>query len=213
MIVIAIAAPPGAGKTALAHALAAQLPGALALEHDHYEAFTSRSPQEVEAWLDAGGDYASIDVSALMADLETLKAGGEILDRATGRPGRAARFIVVETPFGRAHPAMRPHIDFLVWVETPADLALARRLSEFVTAAGRDPSPENLRQFVGWLDGYLHHYTTIVRRAMAAQLKRVAPGADLALVDKDTDVARQVSTVMQALTARGFLRAAPGGVR
>lgn len=212
MIVIAISAPPGAGKTVLAHALAAKLPGALAIEHDHYEAFTSRSPREIEAWLNAGGAYDEVDVSALVADIEALKAGRDILDRSTGQRGRAERFIVVETPFGSAHPAMREHIDFEVWVEIPADLALARRLSEFVQAASGDPSAANLRQFVGWLDGYLQNYINIVRRAIAIQRTRVAREADFALIDQDANVADQVKAVMLALKARGLLKPAPGGI-
>ena len=210
MILVAIAGPPGAGKSALARALAARLPGAIVLDHDHYEAFTRRSPQEIVAWLESGAPYDVIDVSALVSDLEILREGGEILDRGSGHAGRATRFVILETPFGRAHPAMRAPIDFLVWLDVPADVAVARHISGFVEALRHDSGPGDLRRFVDWLDGYLENYIKIVRPATVIQKERVAPGSDLTLTEHEADVGACANSVVAALKSRGLLGMAEG---
>jgi len=210
VIVLAIAGLPGAGKSTLAQALAARLPGALVLDHDHYEAFTARSPQEIEAWLEGGGSYDMIDVSSLVADLETLRQGGAILDRGRGQSGHASRFVVLETPLGRAHPALRAHIDFLVWLDVPADVALARRLAGFVEDARQEIDPDRLRRFVVWLDGYLHNYMKIVYPATILQRQRVTPECDLVLPAHDVDVAAVARGVVVALQSAGLLGMSEG---
>lgn len=207
-VVIAVAAPPGAGKTALVGALAARLSGAVALAHDAYEDFTDRSAEEIAAWIDRGAPYDEIDLSDLAADLARLRAGAAIVDRVTGRPIRSAGPIVVETPFGRAHPALRPLIDFQVWIEVPADLALARRLSQFVGEAGA-AKPAELPDFIRWLDGYLEQYRAIVRPAVAIQRGRVVPDCDLVLDDPERGVDEQAAIVLQALAAAGCLDVVP----
>ncbi len=210
MIVLAIAAPPGAGKSTLAQALGALLPGALVLDHDHYESFTARSPQEIEAWLGAGGSYDMIDVSSLVADLVTLRQGRSILDRGRGLAGHASRFVVLETPLGRAHPALRAHIDFLVWLDVPADVALARRLAGFVEDARHETNPDGMRRFVVWLDGYLRNYMRIVYPATILQRQRVAPECDLVLSAHDADVADGARAVVVALQSAGLLGMSEG---
>lgn len=207
-LVIAVAAPPGAGKTALVQALAARLPGAVALAHDDYEDFTARSADEIAAWIGRSAPYEEIDLTALVADLTSLRTGAAVVDRASGLPIRSAGPIVVETPFGRAHPALRPLIDFQVWIEVPADLALARRLSQFVGEAGA-AEPAELPDFIRWLDGYLEQYRAIVRPAVAIQRGRVVPDCDLVLDDPERGVDEQAAIVLQALAAAGCLDIVP----
>jgi tRNA A37 N6-isopentenylltransferase MiaA len=55
--IIAVSAPPGGGKSAVAVALAERL-GAALVEYDAYDTLTERPPQEIAAWLSAGGRTA-----------------------------------------------------------------------------------------------------------------------------------------------------------
>ena len=176
--VIALCGPPGAGKSMLAAALAASLPGAARLDWDDHETFTHQPPEAVEAWLARGADPAEIAVPGLAGAIRAAAARGPVL---------------LETPFGRAHPQTGALIDRMIWIETPADLALARKVSALAAQPGMPAA---------WLRGWLEAYPRIVRPALAIQARRVRPLADLE-VNGDSPTAVQVRAVQAGFTSGG----------
>lgn len=206
--IVALSSPPGGGKSTFAAALATRL-GAALVEYDAYDTMTGMAPAEVNAWLAAGGPYDRVEVPELVADLQALQSGTPIFDRLTGTELRPRPLIVLETPFGRAHPATAALIDTSVFVDTPPDEALARKLRQLLAAQAADPGPGGARRFVGWLDTYLSHYLAIVRPAIAMQRERVLPLADL-VIAPGTGLEAGVEAIVTFLTRRAAgKRAAP----
>lgn len=156
--VVGVAGIPGAGKSTLVSALAGSLPGAAALHMDSYENMTRLPVIEVARWFRDGADIDAFAFPALEAELARRKA-------AAGGP------VLFETQFGRAHQATGRHIDFLIWLDAPLDVALARSLRA-VLARGARPD---------WLQGYLDNYLGTVRQLLEMQKARVAGAADLVL--------------------------------
>jgi uridine kinase len=185
--IIAISAPPGGGKSTVAAALAERL-GAALVEYDAYDKLTNLPPGEIAAWLKDGGDYAIVEVSELVADLATLRDGGTILDRRTGKELTARALVILETPFGKAHPAMAPLIDSAIFLDTPPDLALTRKVRTFTEANLADPGPGGHKRFLTWLEAYLRNYEAITRRAIAIQRDRVLPLSDLVIDAADASL-------------------------
>lgn len=183
--VIAVSAPPGGGKSTFAEALAQRLNAAL-VEYDAYDTLTDRPPAEIIAWLAEGGSYEKVDVPELIADLTALREGRPIFDRRTGGELAPRDLIVLETPFGKAHAGMAPLIDTAIFLDTPPDLALARKLRQFIAGNLIDPGPGGHKRFLGWLDRYLLNYEQVVRPAIAIQRQRVLPLADLVIPAADT---------------------------
>ncbi|WP_374627611.1 uridine kinase [Devosia sp.] len=178
--IVALSSPPGGGKSTFAAALANRL-GAALVEYDAYDRMTDMEPSAVREWLAAGGPYDRVIVPELVADLAALSEGRPIPDRMKGGQLQPRPLVVFETPFGRAHAATAAFIDTSVFIDTPADEALARKLRQFVADQVADPGPGGARRFVGWLDSYLSHYLAIVRPAVAMQRQRVLPLADLVI--------------------------------
>lgn len=177
--VIAVAAPIGGGKSALVQGLAAALEGAATLHFDDYELATRQSPEQLARWIASGADFNSLSAPGFADALQALGRGETIADRASGKPIRPARFVVLEMPLGRAFAETAELIDILVWVETPLDLALARNLRSLTAAAlVEDADPAG---FLRWLDAYLGQYMAQVRLILELQRTRVAPAADLIL--------------------------------
>jgi uridine kinase len=177
--VIAVAAPIGGGKSALVRGLAAALGDAASLHFDDYELATRQSPEQLARWMAAGADFNSLHAPGFADALHALGRGETIADRASGKPIRPTRFLVLEMPLGRAYAETADLIDILVWVDTPLDLALARNLRSLTAAAlAEDTDPAG---FLRWLDAYLGQYMDQVRQILELQKTRVATGADLIL--------------------------------
>jgi uridine kinase len=135
--VIAIAGTSGAGKTSLVKQVAALLDDAVTFYFDDY----SEYPDDIMQWLRDGADLKQWHSPKMVEDLRALKLGkaitppelahkhrqaiGEVSFNGVLKP---ARFIIVDEPFGRERPGMNELVDFVVGLNTPLDIALARKL-------------------------------------------------------------------------------------
>jgi uridine kinase len=188
--VLAIAGPPGGGKTTLMLALAERLNGASWMSMDGFPAPSAMDPEALGRWLDEGAEFSRLETPGLAAALSDWKAGREIREPLTGRRVAPARLLVLEAPLGRAHRPTAGLIDTLVWIDTPLDVALARNLLAWTASA--EPHPAE------WLAGYADHYLSVTRKVLLAQREAVAPDADL-VVDGLLDPAEQAARVIAAL--------------
>ncbi len=189
--VVAVAAPIGGGKSALADGLAAALGGAPPLRFDDYEHATRQSVDALGAWLAAGADFDRLQAPGLANALHALRAVGD--DAPVPTP------IVFEMPLGRAWTATAADIDLLVWVDVPLDIALARRLRDICAGLLRRDAAD-MRNGVAWLHDYLSHYGGVLHGVLQAQQQTVRPQADLVL-DGRHDVGTLVGQV-RAFMAR-----------
>ena len=188
--VISIASPPGGGKTTLSRLLSARLHDAPILHYDDYEALTRRSPAEIERWLDDGAPLDEIPVPGYVEKLTSLKAAG-------------TAHVVVDGPLGRAHPPTAAMIDFLFFIDTPLDIALARVVRKQATLAAHTPDRDGAPKFVGWLEGYLDNYARFMRRSYVMQRALVLPQADLVL-DGTLTPDRLAEAMLGTLAERGL---------
>ena len=135
--VIGISAVSGGGKTATARKLAELLQNAVTLCFDEYDG-TNIHPENLQAWLQKGGDYNVWKTPTLTKDLQALKSGNPITSVLDGSLISHAQFIIFDAPLGRAHCDTGRFIDFMVFIDTALDIALARRVL-------RDLRDENLK--------------------------------------------------------------------
>ncbi len=62
-------------------------------------------------------------------------AGNHIISPADGSKVSPTEYIVFDAPLGRAHCDTGRFIDFMVFIDTPLDVAMARRLLRAMTVA------------------------------------------------------------------------------
>lgn len=195
--VIAVAAPMGGGKSTLVDALAAALGSdagpAPTLRFDDYEHATRQSVDQLAQWLAGGADFDRLEAPGLAADLAAWRSGGT---------ASCATDLVFEMPLGRAWTATAAHIDLLVWVDVPLDIALARRLRDIGGGLLQQGPDADLRQGLSWLHDYLGHYLQTLHAVLAVQRRVVRADADV-LVDGQ---AVPEAMVRQALDALGLRR-------
>ena len=127
VVTIGISAVSGGGKTAITERLVEVLEDAVALHFDDYDD-TNVHPDDLQLWFAAGADYDAYRTPIFTSHLETLKAGKSITYPVGSGQLGPARYVVVDAPLGRAHSDSGRFIDLMVFVDTPLDVALARRL-------------------------------------------------------------------------------------
>jgi uridine kinase len=215
--VIAISGGSGSGKSTLAHALETALkPRAVALFlEDAYYWPRAHYPSDVAVTDINYDDPSSKDNASLVADLGRLKSGHDIAqprydferhDRVGGVTDRlaAADLIIFEGIHTLSLPEADPLIDLRVFVDTPDDLRLARRIRRDVLERDRP------------VESVLGQYMSTVRPAHYAHTFPAKFKADLVIADEglpayghvaptDRAVARMLAPVLNRLEKLGVV--------
>lgn len=204
-VVVAIAGCSGSGKTTLAAELARTLRG-VPFPLDNYYRDLGHLPQAERARQNMD-DPAIIESPLLAAHIAAL-AQGEAVERplydfATyeriaerTETVRAGAFLVVEGIFALYYPEILPLCDLRVYVDTPDELCLERRLKRDVEQRGR--TPESVRR----------QYDATVRPAGLAFVRPSAVNAHLT-VDGTEALDWKLEQVLAEMGKRG-LRRFPG---
>ncbi len=155
-LVIGIAGGSGSGKTTIAEALADAIDGVTFIRHDDYYRHRPELTLEQRALLNY--DHPdSLETDLLAKHLQMLR-DGQPIDKPTYdftnhiRSDKTiaiapAPVVVIEGILVLAEPALRDHMDLKVFVDTDADLRLARRLERDITERGRT-ADSVLRQYL-----------------------------------------------------------------
>src|SRR5699024_4253219 len=150
--VIAIAAVFGGGKTAVTTKLKQNLSHSKAFYFDTYD---FSGPESIPEWVERGARYDEWDLNPLKNDiLEHLNKGLE--------------FIVLDYPFAYQHSDINEYIDLVVFIDTPLDIALGRRLI-------RDYAKSDTKHILSDVEFYMKHG----RGGYLDMLKKVKPDADV----------------------------------
>jgi uridine kinase len=189
--VIGLSGVPDAGKTTLARLLLRDCAHASAISFDRYATFARMKTTEAQRWFAQGADPNDFTLDELIAELAR---------RTQIRQGDLRRPLVLfETPFARLHRASGAFIDFLVWLDTPLDIALSRAILAFLDQVKQ--APQTTAGFIQWQRRYLMNYQNL-HTMYATHRATILPTADLVL-DGAKPVEESAALVWKALAARG----------
>ena len=110
--VVAISGISGAGKTSIVKQLASEFNCPFLLFDDHTDKDTY--PQDMKCWLIKGADVSFIKTPKFVSALVSLLSNNR------------SQYIFIEEPFGKERDAMLPLIDYVVLLDQPLELCLAR---------------------------------------------------------------------------------------
>lgn len=166
-IVIAIAAVSGGGKTTITSHLNAKLQNAKPLFFDDYD---FEGPDDIIEWVDSGGNPDEWNLLPLIRDLKMLL--NEPLD-----------YILLDFPFAYKHSKTSEFIDFAVFINTPLDIAMARRVT-------RDFKNHSVETILADMNNYISRG----RRGYLNMLKTIKPNSDI-VVDGTLPIPEIVSII------------------
>lgn len=124
--IIGIQGVSGSGKTTLTKALGKAL-NATTLFWDDFDSI-STGPSDYVEWFKTSKNRNDWKYDALAETLQSLKKEKSIVCPATDRLLTQTKYIIFDAPLGYDHKATGQWIDFLVFLNTPPDIAFARRL-------------------------------------------------------------------------------------
>lgn len=177
MKIIAIAAVTAGGKTSLVNAIKRRMPNVKSLHFDDYS--FQGEVEDFHAWVEQGADYNVWDLSPLIDDICEIRQQGD------------CDYLLLDYPFAYCHEKMSRYIDCAIFLDTPLDVALARRVLRDM----RDADGEEIRLEMEW-------YLRYARIAYIQMLKDVLPSSDY-VIDGTKELDDKVEEVRRIMRSIG----------
>ena len=151
--VVAVSGVSGSGKTTIVKQLANEFDCPFLLFDDHTD--KSTYPQNMKNWLKNGANVSLIKTPEFVTSLENLIKKS------------SSRFIFIEEPFGKERDSMSPLIDYVVLLDQPMELCLARIIRRHT----ENPSKDSITSISNYLNKYVDYFREIYVDA-ANQVRR-----------------------------------------
>jgi uridine kinase len=155
--VVAVSGTSGAGKTTIVKQLANEFCCPFLLFDDHTD--KSTYPQNMKNWLKNGANLSLIKTPKFVTSLENLISKN------------SSRFIFIEEPFGKERDSMSSLIDYVVLLDQPMELCLARIIKRHT----EQPNSDSICSISNYLDKYEDHF----REIYISAVKQVRNNSDL----------------------------------
>jgi uridine kinase len=151
--IITISGASGSGKSTIAKMISERLQNSELIYFDAYQSSTNYpDPNDKTIQFDP----RNIESPLFFADLCKLISGESIHD-PWNRRLNPARFFIIDEPFGRLRREMSNMVDAVIYIDTPLDIALARRTIRNIDVDLKDhTSEEKLTIVMNNLKAYLN---------------------------------------------------------
>ncbi len=173
VFVVAIAGHSGAGKSTLIEKLSSLAGNANILRIDDYD--SSIYPPAVK-WIEDGADPNEFQTPQFVSDILELKKGNSILHPETNKEVKPANFLFVEEPFGRGRESISGLINFSIYLDTPLEVALARRLLRMSNLPPQNNPEVNIQEHLIWYLRVGRNFYIAVERSARKNCDFIADG-------------------------------------
>lgn len=171
--IIAIGAVTAGGKTTIVNAVKNKLPRTTSLHFDDYS--FEGEVDDFYKWVLDGADYNVWNLSPLKEDIEKIISSGQF------------DYLLLDYPFAYKNKLIKEYIDCCIFIDTPLDIAMARRvLRDMKEASAEDIGNE------------MEIYLKYSRVAYEQMLKDILPTSDY-VIDGRKEVEIIVDKVMEIL--------------
>ena len=177
MKIIAVSAVTAGGKTTAGNAVKEKLPRCTSLHFDDYS--FEGEVDDFHQWVLDGTDYNVWNLSPLKADIENIISSGEY------------DYLLLDYPFAYRNDLIRDYIDCAVFIDTPLDIAMARRILRDMNNASADEIRDEMNIYLNY-----------ARIAYVQMLKDIKPSSDY-VVDGTQNLKTITEELLDIIVRRG----------
>ena len=134
MKIISVAAVTAGGKTTIVNELKKRLQNSRSLHFDDYT--FEGGVENFSQWVLDGADYSVWNLTPLENDILKIKSS-EVCD-----------YLILDYPFAYCHDTIKPYIDTAFFIDTPLDIALARRILRDMRNSSSDEICNDLEMYL-----------------------------------------------------------------
>lgn len=174
MKIISIAAVTAGGKTTVVNKLKEKLDNVCTLHFDDYT--FEGEVDDFYQWVLDGADYNVYNLTPLEEDIIKIKESGKY------------EYLILDYPFAYCNEQIKKYIDKAIFIDTPLDIALARRILRDMSKASGDEIRIDLE-----------FYMKYARIAFVQMQKDVLPSSDY-VVDGTLSVDELVEKILKILS-------------
>lgn len=171
MKIIAIAAVTAGGKTTLVNEVKKRFPGVQSLHFDDYT--FEGEVENFRQWVLDGADYNVWNLAPLEDDIQKIRDAG------------TCEVLLLDYPFAYRNDRITPYIDRAVFLDTPLDIALVRRVLRDMADATADE-----------IRADMEIYLTRARIAYMQMLKDILPSSDV-VIDGTLALEEKIEALMK----------------
>jgi len=175
-LIIGVCGIVSAGKTTLIKKVAELLDDSVTILWDDYEHLLKLDFKDPQKWVEAGCDTNKWKTVQFIEDLRSLKNGYYIQHPTTNEKINPGKYVLVEDPTGRTRDEMADLIDYLIFIDLPHDISLARTYNRELNNEQKLRTAEELVKFLKF---YTQRYLDWFRSALKIIEKRIREDADL----------------------------------
>lgn len=177
--VISIAAVSGGGKTTITKKLSLVLEDTKELFFDDYN--FENAPDDIIQWVNKGADYNLWNLEPMVLDIDKIIASREV-----------PSYILLDYPFSYMNDNMKKYIDLSIYIDTPLDVAMARRIL-------RDHTKSNINDVRNDVKFYLQYG----RVAYLEMENNIKPNSDI-VIDGTLPPDKIVEQIIKEIGDRGL---------
>ncbi len=174
MKIIAFASVTAGGKTTIINELKKVLKNAESLHFDDYS--FEGEVEDFHAWVMNGADYSVWNLSPLIRDIAEIKNN------------KKCDYLLLDYPFAYCHKELGKYIDYAIFIDTPLDVAMARRILRDMNGA----TGEEIRYD-------MEMYLKYARVAYVQMLKDVFPSSDY-VIDGIKELGEKVQEIIHLIS-------------
>ena len=161
------------GKTTIVNELKKQIPNTKSLHFDEYS--FEGEVDDFYTWTKQGADYNVWNLKPLIKDILEIKKNSD------------CEYLLLDYPFAYCHKELSQYIDCAIFIDTPLDIAMARRiLRDMGNATG-----DEIRQS-------MELYLKYARIAYIQMIKDVLPSSDY-IIDGTKELSEKTDEIIKIM--------------